>query len=277
MSAMSRRNFLRYLGVAGAATVLGGAGAVAQSYRFEVSRYTRTLPRLITPLRVAHLSDLHFGLYVKENNVRAWVDAANVETPDLVLITGDFIDSGTTGSLEPLVRQLARLEAPLGVYGVWGNHDYDQGLARRDELGDALKSVGIRVLVNERLQIRSDLELAGIDDLWKGQHKLWQALEGRDSAKTCIFMCHIPDIMPGIPEYGYSADLTLSGHNHGGQIKLPLVGALKIPSKYGRRFLEGWVSEPTLGFISRGLGFSAIPVRLGSTSEVVVIDLEPEG
>ena len=81
--------------------------------------------------------------------------------------------------------------------------------------------------------------------------------------------------MPGIVEYGYSADLTLSGHNHGGQIKLPLVGALKVPSRYGRRFLEGWVDTPTLGFVSRGLGFSAIPVRIGSTSEVVIIDLQP--
>jgi uncharacterized protein len=272
---MSRRNFLRTVGLAGAATLLGGVGAVAQSYRFEVNHYTRTLPRLKTALRIAHLSDLHFSPYSQESSVKAWVDATIAENPDLVLLTGDFIDYGTTGSFEPLLRQLARVQAPLGLYGVWGNHDYDQGLARRDELNEGFKSIGLRILVNERIQVRDDLELAGVDDLWKGDHDLHAALGNRPTDKACIFMCHIPDIMPGITQYGYSADLTVSGHNHGGQIKLPFVGALKVPSRYGKKFLEGWVTEPTLGFISRGLGFSALPVRIGSTSEIVMIDLQP--
>jgi predicted MPP superfamily phosphohydrolase len=273
---MTRRRFLRYVTATGITGLLGGALTVAQSYRFEVNRYQRTLPKLTSPLRVAHLSDLHFGVYSREESIRAWVDATLTEQPDIVFLTGDLIDYGAWGSLEPLIRQLARLEVPLGVYGVWGNHDYDQGIARRDELHEGLESIGVRMLVNERVQIRDDLEIAGVDDLWKGEHKLWAALEGCDLDKTCIFLCHIPDIMPGIVEYGYSADLTLSGHNHGGQIKLPLVGALKIPSKYGPRFLEGWITEPTLGFVSRGLGFSALPIRIGSTSEVVIIDLQPE-
>jgi uncharacterized protein len=271
----SRRRFLRYAGFTGVAALLGGGAMIAQSYRFEVNRYERTLPHLKAPLRIAHLSDLHYGPYSQESSVKAWVDATITASPDVVLLTGDFIDVGTLGSLEPLVRQLARLQPPLGVYGVWGNHDYDQGIARRDELNDALQNVGIRILVNERLELREDVVLAGVDDLWKGDHDLHAALGNRPVDRTCIFMCHIPDIMPGIVDYGYSAELTLSGHNHGGQIKLPMLGALKVPSRYGRRFLEGWVSEPTLGFVSRGLGFSAIPVRLGSTSEVVIIDLKP--
>jgi uncharacterized protein len=272
---LSRRQFLRFTGFAGAAALLGGAATLAQSYRFEVNRSERTLPHLQAPLRLAHLSDLHYSPYSQEESIRVWVDATNAESPDVVLLTGDFVDHRTRGSFEPFLRQLARLEAPLGVYGVWGNHDYDQGLARRDELNDGFRDIGIRILVNERFELREDVVLAGVDDLWKGDHNLHAALGNRPTDKACIFMCHIPDILPGIVEYGYSAELTLSGHNHGGQIKLPFLGAVTVPSKYGSRFLEGWFTEPTLGFVSRGLGFSVIPVRIGSMSEVVIIDLQP--
>jgi uncharacterized protein len=272
-SLMSRRRFLRYAGFASAATLLGGAVTVAQSYRFEVNHYTRTLPNLKAPLRIAHLSDLHYSPYSQESSVKAWVDATLEESPDMVLLTGDFIDHRTQGSFTPLVRQLERLQPPLGVYGVWGNHDYDQGVARRDELNAAFQDAGIRILVNEGVNVRDDLFITGIDDLWKGNHNLHAALGNRPTDRACIFMCHIPDILPGIAEYGYSADLTLSGHNHGGQVKLPFVGAMAVPSKYGSRFLEGWFSEPTLAFVSRGLGFSVLPVRVGSMAEVVIIDL----
>jgi uncharacterized protein len=272
---LSRRQFLRYVGFAGVAALSGGAATVAQSYRFEVSHYQRKLPRLRAPLRVAHLSDLHYGAYSQEASIEAWVDATITEAPDLVLLTGDFIDHRTQGDFGPLIRQLARLDPPLGMYGVWGNHDYDQGIARRDELNQGFKDIGIHILVNERLELRDDLCLAGVDDLWKGDHNLHAALGNRPEDKACIFMCHIPDILPGIVEYGYSAELTLAGHNHGGQIKLPLLGAVVVPSKYRSRFLEGWFSEPTLGFVSRGLGFSLMPVRFGSMSEVVIIDLLP--
>jgi uncharacterized protein len=273
---MSRRRFLRYAGFAGAATLLGGAAAVAQSYRFEVNLYEYTLPHLKAPLRLAHLSDLHYGPYSQEGSIKAWVDATLAEAPDLVLLTGDFIDHRTRGSLEPLVRQLARLTPPLGIYGVWGNHDYDLGISKRDELNEAFREAGIRILVNEGTLVRDDLFLAGVDDLWQGQHDLHAALGQRPVDKSCLFMCHIPDILPGIVKYGYSADLTLCGHNHGGQIKLPFLGAVEVPSKYGRRFLEGWFSEPTPAFVSRGLGFSVLPVRVGSMSEVVIIDLQGE-
>jgi uncharacterized protein len=272
---MSRRRFLRYAGFAGTAALLGGAATVTQSYRFEVNHYTRTLPNLKAPLRIAHLSDLHYNVFTGEGNLKAWVDATLAASPDVVFITGDFIDRETLGSLEPLVRQLGRLQPPLGVYGVWGNHDYDQGIARRDELNTAFEDVGIRILVNEGVNLRDDLFITGVDDLWKGKHELWRALENRPTDRACIFMCHIPDILPGMAEYGYSADLTLCGHNHGGQVKLPFVGAVFVPSKYGKRFLEGWFTEPTLAFVSRGLGFG-IPLRVGSTSEIVIIDLEPE-
>ncbi len=271
---LSRRRFLRYATFAGAA-LLSGVGLVAQSYRFEVNRYQHTLPLLKAPLRLAQLSDLHYGTYSRENSLRAWVDASLAEAPDLVLLTGDFIDFRTYGSLTPLLRQLERLSAPLGVYGVWGNHDYDQGTARRDELNEGFKDAGIRILVNEGVLVRGDLFLSGIDDLWKGDPDLHAALGHRPKDKACMFMCHIPDILPGIVEYGYSPDLTLSGHNHGGQIKLPFLGAVVVPSKFGARFLEGWVTEPTPAFVSRGLGFSVMPIRVGSRAEVVIIDLQP--
>jgi uncharacterized protein len=86
-------------------------------------------------------------------------------------------------------------------------------------------------------------------------------------------MCHNPDVIPGLAYYDYKADLTLSGHLHGGQVKLPLIGPPFINSKYGRRFLEGWVTDPMPAFVSRGLGVMHVPIRWASQPEVVVIDL----
>ncbi|MGL4610455.1 MAG: metallophosphoesterase [Trueperaceae bacterium] len=271
---LNRRRFLRNAGFAGLAAFLGTTGIIAQSYRFEVNYHERTLPHLKAHLRIAHLSDLHYNIYVSEKRLAAWVDATLETNPDMVLLTGDFIDRTTVGSLEPLACQLRKLQPPLGMYGVWGNHDYDQGIAKRDELGAVLTSAGVRILVNEGINVRDDIYLAGIDDIWEGKQQVWKVLNDKPKDRACIFMSHIPDIFPGMLEYGYTADLNLAGHNHGGQIKLPFLGAVAVPSQYGTRFLEGWVEEPQiLAFISRGLGFTDIPIRWNSRAEIAILDL----
>ena len=269
---LSRRTFLRLLGLASLGGIIGGGTGVAQIYRFAVNHHTRTLPKLKKPLRLAHLSDLHFGLFLGKQMVRQWVDATLQENPDLILITGDFIDS-TTGNSQPLIQELSRLKAPLGVWGVWGNHDYDHGLAYRDKFATALASIDISILVNQGLSLREDLFLNGCDDLWKGQHDLYKSFKDRPEHQACIFMCHIPDILPGLAYYNYPADLTLGGHYHGGQVKLPFIGAPFVPSKYGQQFLEGWFETPMPAFVSRGLGVSSLPIRWASQPEVVIIDL----
>jgi hypothetical protein len=271
---MSRRSFLKLLGLMLFGGALGGSAAFAQVYRFGVNRYKFSMPKLKKPLRVVHLSDLHFGRFLKANMVKRWVDASLQESPDLIVITGDFVDS-TTGDFQPLISELSRLKALLGVWGVWGNHDYDQGVEYQQQFAEALKGMDINILVNQGVSIREDLFLCGCDDLWMGEHDLDKTFSKQPKDQATLFMCHIPDILPGLAEYNFHADLTLSGHNHGGQVKLPFIGAPFVPSKYGQQFVEGWFTEPRSAFVSRGLGVSSLPIRWNSQPEVVVIDLEP--
>jgi predicted MPP superfamily phosphohydrolase len=219
------------------------------------------------------LSDLHFGPYVREEALRRWVDAALAEHPELIVITGDFVDLQATGEMTALPRQLARLKASLGVYGVWGNHDYANfGRAHIAELGRLLSGADVRILTNAGVPLREDLYLAGVDDFGRGCPRLEPALAARPPDAACLLLSHNPDIIPQVPR---NIGLTLCGHTHGGQVKLPFVGALMTSSTYGRRFAEGWITEPADAFVSRGLGFSMLPVRWNCRAEMVVIDLLP--
>ena len=253
------------------AGLAGGGTVLASSYRFSLNRQGLQLAKLTTPLRVAQLSDLHFGRWIGTRSIRSWVDACLAENPDLILITGDFIDY-SADEVTPLVSELARLTAPLGVWAVWGNHDYDLGGVFLDRFRQQLEQVGVNVLVNEGVSLRNDLYLAGLDDLWKGQADVSASMAERRPEQTCLLMAHIPDILPKVPA---SVDLTLCGHTHGGQVKVPFVGAVVTASAFGTRFLEGWITEPVPAFVSRGLGMVSLPLRFLSQAEIIIFDLEP--
>ena len=270
-SRIPRRRFLK--GVVATTLPLLGGSVWAGSYRFGKSYHKKTLPRLKEPLKVVHLSDLHFGRWVKDKHLARWVDASLAEQPDLILITGDLTDH-TTPALEPLINELSRLKATTGVYGVWGNHDYDQGHSFRDELRDGLRQAGTQILQNEGLSLRDDLYLAGIDDLWHGKPDLPEALSLCSDDQVCLLMAHIPDILPDVPG---NVDVTFCGHTHGGQVKLPLIGAVTTSSAYGKRFLEGWIKEPVTAYVSRGLGMVTLPIRFLSQAEIAVFEFLPEG
>lgn len=259
------------MGGLGLSSLFGGF-VWADSYRFEVSRYKRGLEHLTKPLKVVQLTDLHFGRWIGEKQVEEWVDATLAEAPDLVVITGDFYDY-TVGDISPLIHQLGRLSAPLGVWGVWGNHDYDLGQDFLDAFEQDLNSVGINILKNSGVKLRDDLFLCGTDDLWGGTINLYETMLRHEENQASLLLTHIPDTLYSTP---YDIDLALCGHTHGGQIKLPFFGAISTASRHGDEFIEGWVDHPVkLGFISRGLGMVLLPFRFMSRAELVVFDLEP--
>nr|WP_246580452.1 metallophosphoesterase [Deinococcus aestuarii] len=237
------------------------------------------------PLRVVQLSDLHYGAYIGRGSVRAWVDAALALRPDVVLVTGDFVDKRGVAPLEPLFGELARLRAPLGVWGVWGNHDHAHFRrtahrggrspgAARDAFGADLRRSDVRLLCNEGTTLRDDLFLAGVDDLRWGRVDLGAALARAPAGGAVLLMSHTPDLLPEVPG---RVGLTLCGHTHGGQVCLPLIGPLVTSSRFGRRFASGFVRGPAPGFVSRGLGVTTLPFRLNCGPEVVVFDFVPGG
>lgn len=264
---VSRRSFLR-LAAGGAALAVGGR-AVANAYTFDVHTTTRLLGRPLAPLRVALLCDLHYGPYIRAASVDAWVDATLAGRPDLVLIAGDLVDRAVGADVRALVARLARLRAPLGVFATWGNHDHSSRLDL-ERFAAELATAGIEVLTN-RGRVVGGLYLAGIDDWRAGRPDVSAALADRPADLPCLLVSHNPDALPHVPT---DVDLTVAGHTHGGQVCPPGIGPLYTSSAYGRRFAEGWVRGPALGYVSRGLGVGWLPVRVGCPAELTLIDLE---
>lgn len=256
---------------AGAALALGGGWSWRNIYRPEVEHHEATLDGLQVPLRLVQLSDLHIGPYLHEGSLNAWVDLTLAQDPDLIVITGDIIDSWFYRSVDILTGPLSQLRAPLGVYAVWGNHD--RGWSRNiTPLAGALQEAEIEILNNRGKLIREDLYLAGIDDWRQGHPNIMAALRDYPAGVASLLLSHNPDALPHIPSW---LGLTLCGHTHGGQIRLPLLGAPLTSSRYGQRFAQGWVEGPARGYVSRGLGATMLPLRINCPPELTVMQLVP--
>ena len=270
---MNRRTLLGLLGLGALAALGAGGYGLASAQAFRVSRFRRKLRGLQQPLRVVQLSDLHMGQFHGLRSVSAWVKAANREQPDVVLITGDFVDGPISDSKQ---AALAKLETKLGIWGVLGNHDYFRLEGSRQKgvgtLVGKLKQAGIQMLINQGVQLRPDLFLAGVDDLWHGNPNIPQALAEQPANSATLLMCHNPDLLPNIPA---SVSLILCGHTHGGQVCLPGGKALHVPSEFGTRFSQGFFKLQSEGFVCRGLGTTGPPVRTFCPAELVVFDFEP--
>ncbi len=282
---MNRRTFLRNLLLTGLAVPpITIAGAYAQAMSFVVSKHTLPLAKLTAPVRIAHLTDLHFGASHGLSHAEAWVKATLEQKPDLVLITGDLVHGdafqkhGQRGyaMLEQFAKALEPLKnVPLGAYASLGNHDYSlrwSGAAGIPDLIRNLEQHGIPILVNAGKTLRPDLYLGGVDDYWHGKVNSRAAILGASNNQAVLLMSHNPDILPKLSA---RVGLMLSGHTHGGQIRLPGIGALASVTRYGERYQQGFIQETTLGFVSRGLGCGGVPLRLFCPAELVILECQP--
>lgn len=227
-------------------------------------------------LKLAVLSDLHVGApYMSLDRLRTVVAGVNSERPDLVVILGDFVIEGVLGGRfvdpEPIALELGKLEAPLGVAAVLGNHDwwFDGERIRR-----AMESNGVAVLEARHLAVSyrgKSFWLSGIPDLWTRSERVAAALEAIPADDPAIVLTHNPDIFPQVPE---RASLTLGGHTHGGQVNLPLLGRLVVPSQFGSRYAYGLVEEDEKRlFVTGGVGTSIMPVRFRVPPEIAMLTL----
>jgi hypothetical protein len=229
------------------------------------------------PLRVALVSDLHVGApYHGIRRLPSTVDRINATNPDLICIAGDLVTLGVLGghftSPEAIARELKRLRAPAGVFAVLGNHDrlFDAPRVRA-----ALEAAGIRVLEDTASLVSTPsgpVWIAGLTDYWTGPHDVGRTLAAvSDSVTPVLLLTHNPDIFPRIPS---RVMLTLAGHTHGGQVRLPLIGSPIVPSAYGQRYVRGLVVEGDRRlFVSTGIGTSDLPVRFGVPPTIFVLTL----
>ena len=232
------------------------------------------------PLRIAVLTDLHVGSpFNGISKLRETVDRTNAAQPDMVCILGDLVIQGVLGGRfvppEAIATELGRLRAAAGVFAVLGNHD---AWLDHDRVREALERNGIRVLEDTAARIDTlagPLWIAGISDLWTGKHDINAALAPvKHDVAPVILMTHNPDVFPAVPD---RVALTLAGHTHGGQVRLPLVGRPVVPSRYGQRFAAGHVVEGGRHlFVATGLGTSILPLRFRVPPAVTVLTVMRE-
>lgn len=274
----SRRQFLKAMMAAG----LGLAGwSLLERYTLRLEEVSVVLPGLppdADGLKIAFLTDIHVGNHAGPELAERAAALAARARPDLVLLGGDLIHDGTaTSDLRAAAAALGRLHAPLGRYSILGNHDYAAGEGRIEA---ALADNGIHLLVNQgrRLRVRGhDLWLAGIDDCWNGRPSLQQALRQAPGGAARLLLVHEPDFADdAVRELGAEAPLLqLSGHSHGGQIRLPLVGAPYLPYM-AQRYpigLQRAEASAMQVYTSRGIGVTGPPARLFCPPEVTLLTL----
>jgi hypothetical protein len=233
------------------------------------------LPPALEGLRIVQMSDLHLHPYTQIGLIEQAVDLANRLEPDLVALTGDYVLSSGASILE-LAPVLGRLRARLGVFAVLGNHDMWKGPRT---ITQELEQAGITVFANagralqiERGDERGTLYLAGLSDGLTGHPDLRHALRDMPSNATCILLMHVPDVADEYAADGRVA-LQLSGHSHGGQVRLPGRGALILPPM-GVKYDHGLyrVGDMWL-YTNRGIGVTGPPVRFNCRPEVTQITL----
>ncbi|MDD5563800.1 MAG: metallophosphoesterase [Thermoanaerobaculaceae bacterium] len=271
---LTRRSMLKN----GAMAFVGG-GLLARSGWLEatelpmVRRVTLThplLPKAFDGLRIAQVSDLHAGPFMPPERLARVRSIVEGLAPDLVVFTGDQLDRRKVDA-DLFVQGFAGIDAPLGAFGILGNHDHLAG--PRIALA-ALEAVGITPLVNDMATLqrgRARLLLVGVDDLdaIPGWGPDFSVLE-RGDAPFRLLLCHQPGGWRSARAAG--ADITLAGHTHGGQIALPSRGVNLA------RLSTPYVAGPyqrgeQLLYVSRGIGVGAIPLRFGVPPEVDLVTL----
>lgn len=275
---MQRRVFMHRVAGGGAALSalsLAGHGAYEALKTPRIAVRPITLDRLPPSMHgftIVQITDLHIGNTIEESFVRGVVDAANAASPDLIVLTGDFVD-GSVDELREHAAPLADLRARHGVYFVTGNHEYYSGA---DAWIAHWQTLGIRVLRNERVAIgdeQASFDLAGIDDYRAARYPghgpdLAAALADRDPSRELILLAHQP--VQIFESMKYDVGLQLSGHTHGGQI-WPWHYIAKV-SQRGLLAGHSWHGRSQL-YISRGAGYWGPPVRVFAKSEISKIVL----
>ncbi|WP_420586718.1 metallophosphoesterase [Ruegeria sp.] len=290
---MTRRGFIKGL----LATTLAGLFVAAYGFFIEPSLRLRVRKWRVRrddwtakPLRIAVLADLHAGEpYVGLDRIRQVVRRTNALNPDLILLLGDYVGHHKVITdqieAEDLAPVLAELKARNGVYAVLGNHDWwDDDAAQRRGAGpnkhaEAFQQHGIKVLSNEAVRLDdAGIWLAGLEDQLAfrrggkviGLDDLPGTLAQITDDAPVVMMAHEPDIFPKIPD---GVALTLSGHTHGGQVRL-FGWSPVVPSKFGNRYAYGHVREGNRDLVvSGGIGCSILPVRFGVTPEITVVEM----
>lgn len=275
-STITRRKFLAMTAGTLAAGAIGGVTGYSlfESGAIEIHPFTIALDRLplaFNGLRIALLTDLHHGYFISREYISRTVRLTNALQPDLILLAGDYIHDDPK-FIAPVMEELGALHAPLGVFAVQGNRDIwvNRMLVSKEIAGN-----GIVELTNKGVSLESGggrIWLCGIDDCNKGKPDTVSAMKGASAGDFALSLTHNPHYADFLddPRVG----LVLSGHTHGGQIDLPLLGRPFIPlgcEKYPCGLIQGPHNKV---FISTGIGAVFPPLRFRCPPEIALLTLQ---
>ncbi len=293
---LSRRAFLKWIGglfTAGIGTA-GYAGVVEPAFRLIVKTYQIQPPAWPRDkrLRIVALADPHMGEpHMPLSRLSYVVEKVNALKPDLIVLLGDYVAGHRFVTKGIAVRDTAKvcrnLSAPLGIYAILGNHDWwDDRTAQRTGKGPiiahrAFEAEGIPVLHNDAIKLTRNGQafwLLGLGDQWAlarrggyvGVDDLPGVMAKINDNDPAILLAHEPDIFPKVSP---RVALTLSGHTHGGQVRIFRYSPI-VPSRFGNRYAYGHIKEGNKHLVvSGGLGCSILPVRFGVPPEITVVEL----
>jgi uncharacterized protein len=276
----TRRQFLRAAAAAGAVAVAGD-GIFLEPNRPRVVRHNFLLPRWperLNGFTVALLSDFHYDPYFSVHPLHAAIPLVNNLHPDLIVLTGDFVSVPLAGdekkaasAAEPCARLLRQMTAPHGLWAVMGNHDQDTD---PEHVTRALQAENIHVLANQSQAIERDsarIWLAGLNDVFSRTADVSKTLSRVPKGEAVILLVHEPDFADEVSRF--PVDLQLSGHSHGGQIRIPLLPPLYLPALAKKYVLGTYKVGPLMLYTNAGLGTVTVPVRLNCPPEITLLTL----
>jgi predicted MPP superfamily phosphohydrolase len=271
---LDRRGFLKVLGHVFTAYGLGAIGAY--KYSIHVEPEWLSVKKVKIPMKIigdsldgfqfVQLSDMHFYPYTDIELIQSTVQATKDLKPDLILLTGDYV-LDIAEVIFDLIPTLSQLNATYGVFAILGNHDY---WTNAEIVRQGLQDAGIPVLINEGLQIgvgRESLYLAGMEDGWDGHPDIDKAFSDWGEGMPSIMMLHEPDFWDRYKD-DPRLNLQISGHTHGGQVRIPFYGAPILP-EFGRKYDHGlYTFKDRFLYVNRGIGVVPPPVRLNCRPEI---------
>lgn len=281
---MNRRTFLkRSLG--SLLTLLGlSGGSYFYAREIEPSLLTITeesisspqIPPVFSQFKIVQFSDTHLGFHYSLEQLNKLISKINALNPDLILFTGDLVDKPNHYHWDDeLIQLLQQLKATKGKFWIYGNHDH--GGYGTDIVLETFEAAGFNLLKNSSVKIEIDgssFTLAGIDDVMLGSPDIDEALQDQSADDFTILLSHEPDLADTVKNY--PVDIQLSGHSHGGQVRLPFVGDLYTPA-YAEKYVQGKysISDRLTLYVNSGIGTTRLPYRFLCKPELHVFTLNP--
>ena len=277
---LTRRRFLQWFtGITVSAGGMVGYMRAVEPHWLRIDRLELPivgLPSALDGRRIAQLSDIHLSQYFSPAQLANAIDQVADLEPDWLMLTGDYVGT-RAGDAAGLVEPLRGLSMP--VFAVLGNHDYwsDSPTVR-----SFLEQANVQLLLNSAIEIAPDLWCAGIDDLWAGKPSLKSALRDIPARATTLLLAHEPDFFDVVLREKAPIALQLSGHSHGGQVRLPTLKAdasghysyAPILPLHGRKYPMGLRRiDGRYVYTNRGVGLWPVPYRFNCRPELTMITL----